>query len=148
MSEPTLPVVFANLQGQQPASLLDQNFAFLLGLILAGARDLSLYGTPTTGGTVGDLYIFAPIVLGGTPPYTFAKGGSLPAEFRFNATTGLLWAILSTPGTYSGLSMSVTDSVGNTAQLAADPFTITIAAEGSGGFFPDGSNLADVAATF
>jgi hypothetical protein len=34
MSEPTLPVLFANLQGQQPASLIDQNFVFLLGLIV------------------------------------------------------------------------------------------------------------------
>lgn len=109
---------------------------------------LSLFGAPPAGGTVGDLYIFAPIVLGGAPPYTFGKGGSLPAEFHWNPTTGLLWAILSTPGTYSGLSITVTDAAGDTAQLAADPFTITVAATGSGGFFPDGSNLADVAATF
>lgn len=33
MSEPTLPVIFAELTGQQPRSQLDLNFAFLLGLI-------------------------------------------------------------------------------------------------------------------
>jgi hypothetical protein len=50
------------------------------------------------------------------------------------------------------LGISITDSAGNTAQLAADPFTITISSSGGGNsaqfFYPNGDNLADVDATF
>jgi hypothetical protein len=91
---------------------------------------LTITGTPPSTGTVGTAYSFTPTTTGGTTPYTFAQTGTRPPGINFNTSTGVLSGTPTTPGTYSGLSITVTDAASNHAYLSANPFTITISAGG------------------
>lgn len=93
---------------------------------------LQILGTPPGTGTVGVPYSFTPSTSGGMTPYTFALTGTKPPGLNFSTSTGALSGTPTTAGTYSGLSISVTDAVSAHAALAANPFTITIASGGGG----------------
>lgn len=93
---------------------------------------LSVSGTPTSTGTVGTSYTtFNPTITGGSGSNVCAYTGAFPPGI---APSGC--ALSGTPtlaGTYPGLRLNVTDSVGGSAPLPANPFTITVASSGGGG---------------
>lgn len=92
----------------------------------------TIVGTPPSTGTVGTPYSFTPTASGGTTPYAFALTGTKPPGVNFSTSTGALSGTPTTAGTYSGLSISVTDSASHNASLQANPFTITISSGGGG----------------
>lgn len=93
---------------------------------------LTITGTPPSTGTVGTLYSFTPGSSGGSGGNVFSQAGSLPPGIGFTSSTGALSGTPTLAGTYSGLGITVTDSVGGSAVLAANPFTITISSAGGG----------------
>lgn len=103
----------------------------------------TITGTPQTGGMVGSAYGFGVYLAGGTPPYTVTvTSGALPdgvalypflnnANFRPVPTTPVIpdsvfvgAQATTTAGTFGGIVLTVTDSLGATNSLA--PFSVTI----------------------
>lgn len=87
---------------------------------------LAISGTPPPTGTVGTAYSFTPAASNGSGGYAFSQTGALPPGLSFNSSTGALSGTPTRAGTYAGLGITVTDSVGGSAALAVNPFTITI----------------------
>lgn len=82
-----------------------------------GPGPLTITGTPPTA-TVGLDFSFTPTVTGGTPPYTFAvSAGTLPGGLTLDASTGELTGI-PTAAADVDFTITVTDTDGNTADLA------------------------------
>lgn len=67
--------------------------------------------SPTTipGGQAGVVYSQQFTCSGGTAPYTFSSGGTLPPGLTLNSTTGLLSGTPTTAGSYT-FTVSCTDS--------------------------------------
>ncbi|TIO62934.1 putative Ig domain-containing protein [Mesorhizobium sp.] len=100
----------------------------LIGFAAGGS--LSINGTPVTSATEDSAYAgFTAVASGGTPPYTYSLVGAWPAGISINSSGGVVSGTPTIPGTYPGLSVRVTDSVGAIADLAL--FTITVAVSGA-----------------
>jgi hypothetical protein len=105
-------------------------FQVVMGRVAYAA--LAISGTPPSTGTVGTAYSFTPTASNGSGGYVFSQTGTLPPGLSFTRSTGALSGAPTTAGTYSGLQIAVTDSVGGSAPLPANPFTITVASSGGG----------------
>jgi Putative Ig domain len=113
---------------------------------------LAISGTPPPTGTVGTAYSFTPTASNGSGGYMFSETGALPPGLSFSSSTGALSGTPTRAGTFAGLAITATDSVGGSATLAANPFTITINGGGGGGSpnldFSQASNSQYFAITF
>ena len=99
-------------------------------LVPAAGPSLSISGTPSPTGLVGQAYSFTPTVAGGTAPYAFSiPTGSLPSGLTLNTTTGTISGTPTAAQTKTGIVVRVTDHVGAIADLPA--FSITVAASGT-----------------
>ncbi len=74
--------------------------------------NLSITGTPGAA-VVGQSYNFTPTVSNGSGTNTFALSGTLPGGLTFNTTNGSITGTPTAAGSFSGLSIEVTDSAGN-----------------------------------
>ena len=98
----------------------------LAAIVVSGAAQLTISGTPPTSATVGTAYSFTPTTSGGTGAKTFSlAAGSLPAGLSLNSSTGAITGTPTSAGTSSGISLQVQDSVGATATLPS--FSIVVA---------------------
>ncbi len=89
---------------------------------------LSLQGSPTTNTSIGATYVFTPDTSGGTPGFTYALTGTLPAGLSFNTSTGVISGTPTTAQTANNLNITVTDAHQpnpNTATLGAFSITVT-----------------------
>jgi hypothetical protein len=85
----------------------------------------TISGTPPTSIVAGQAYAFTPRASDDDgQPLTFAIANK-PAWASFNATTGALTGTPTQGGTYSGITISVSDGL---ATAALGPFAITVAA--------------------
>lgn len=96
-----------------------------------GSNALVIFGTPVDMGTVGSPYAgFTVAAFGGTGPYTYSLfSGALPPPVVVNPSTGYVGAVgnLTTAGTYAGIVIGVTDSLGATAHLPAFDIVVVTA---------------------
>jgi hypothetical protein len=83
-------------------------------------------------GQVGLAYSYTPFTFGGSPPYTYALTGSLPAGLTFHTGTGVIDGTPTTAGTSSGLTITATDSIAGTGSVG--PFSIIIVSGGGNAF--------------
>lgn len=98
----------------------------LAAIVVAGAAQLTISGTPPTSATVGTAYSFTPTSTGGTGAKTFSlAAGSLPAGLSLNGVTGAITGTPTTAGTSSGIGLQVQDGAGATATLPS--FSIVVA---------------------
>lgn len=79
--------------------------------------------TPLTPATISSAYSLLLIATGGTPPYTWSSGGTLPAGLLLNSTSGQLSGTPLVPG-LSQFTITVTDSRSLTI---TSPFSLTTA---------------------
>lgn len=87
--------------------------------------DLTILGTPASPAILGSPYLFIPTVYGGSLPYVFSLfSGTLPAGLTLNTSTGAITGNPSSAGTFSGITLRVTDYDLATADLGS--FTITV----------------------
>ena len=77
--------------------------------------------TPLTSATISSSYSQLLIASGGTPPYTWSAGGSLPPGLVLNSTTGQISGTPTVPG-LSQFTITVTDSRSLTL---TSPFSLT-----------------------
>lgn len=90
------------------------------------AQPLSISGTPTVSATTGAAYAFAPVLSGGTPPYSVSLlSGTLPPGLSLDTATGAVSGTPTVSGVYPALVLRVTDADGSTADLPA--FDLTVA---------------------
>jgi hypothetical protein len=86
---------------------------------------LSISGSPVTSATQGSAYGgFIATASGGTAPYTYSLVGTWPTGISVNSSTGAVAGTPTNSGTFTGLSVRVTDNVSATADLAT--FTLTV----------------------
>lgn len=86
---------------------------------------LTITGTPTPIITQNVAYpTFTPSTSGGSGGNTFSLTGTLPTGLSFSTVTGAISGTPTGSGTSSGLNITVTDSVLNTASLGV--FSITV----------------------
>ncbi|RWC29857.1 MAG: hypothetical protein EOS70_23500 [Mesorhizobium sp.] len=106
-----------------------------LGLGLQGGRvggggaapALSISGTPVLTATEDDAYDgFTATASGGTAPYAYSLVGTWPAGITINSSTGAVSGTPTESGSFTGLSVRVTDDASATADL--DAFTIEVEA--------------------
>jgi hypothetical protein len=108
--------------------------------VTTASATLTISGTPTTPVNVGASYSFTPTVAGGTPAYTFSIfAGSLPPGVSLNTSTGALTGTTTTAGSYTGITLRVTDSLSATADLG--PFSIVVNAVSSLVIFDSAVNI-------
>lgn len=86
------------------------------------APTLTVTTTSLPSGGVGGGYTATLRASGGTPPYVWAIGGSLPPGLRLEPGTGVISGVPTTAGTFS-FTARVTDSERTTAQR---PLSITV----------------------
>jgi hypothetical protein len=103
--------------------------ALSINIAASGAAAISIADGPLFSGKEGSVYSSATKTGGGSGSgYAYAlASGTLPSGVTVNTSTG---SIAGTPaagsaGTYAGISVSVTDSLGNTATTT--PFTLVVA---------------------
>ncbi|WP_269581973.1 phage head completion protein [Roseibium sp. Sym1] len=97
---------------------------------VVGDATLEIYGTLPTTGTNGTLYQGLFQAQAGAPPYTFSlASGALPAGLSVdsyeNGQVGILSGTPTETGTFADIVLRVTDSDGDTADLAAFDLTIS-----------------------
>ena len=104
-------------------SRLNKILAAILGH-LNGA--LSISGTPVTIASQNVPYAgFTATASGGTAPYIYSLVGSWPTGITVNSSNGIVSGTPTVNGSFTGLSIRVTDNLGATANLAN--FSITVA---------------------
>ena len=96
-----------------------------------GPTQVTITGTPAAG-TVGLAYSFAPVISGGTGPYTVTNtGAALPPGTALNPSTGAITGtLIGSPASYAGIVLHVVDSLGAVANLSLS--TIVVAGSGGG----------------
>lgn len=93
------------------------------------ANALNISGTPVTTATQGVVYLgFTATRTGGSAPRTFSLLGTWPTGITIDSDTGLVSGTPTNSGSFTGLSVRVTDAIGAQADLAS--FNITVAASG------------------
>ena len=92
-------------------------------------------------GNVGSSYSVTVSATGGKPPYVWSLSGSLPPGLTLNASQGLITGTPTSPGTYNGFSLTVTDNAG---AVQSQNFSIVISPASTSGLtitnasFPSG----------
>jgi uncharacterized protein (TIGR03437 family) len=92
-------------------------------------------------GNVGSSYSVTLSATGGRPPYVWSLSGSLPPGLTLNASQGLITGTPTSPGTYNGFSLTVTDNAG---AVQSQNFSIVISPASTSGLtitntsFPSG----------
>lgn len=90
-------------------------------------QPLSISGTPVTTATQGTAYAgFTATASYGTAPYTYSLVGTWPAGISINSSTGEVSGTPTESGSFTGLSVRVTDAASNTADLPS--FALAVAA--------------------
>jgi hypothetical protein len=88
---------------------------------------LSISGTPVLEATQSTAYAgFTATASNGTAPYTYSLVGTWPAGITINASTGAVSGTPTGSGSFTGLSVRVTDAASDTADLTT--FSIAVAA--------------------
>lgn len=122
---PTQNGTFSNLTVTVTDSILDTASLDTFSLVVAA--QLTISGTPAPQADRNFPYPgFTATSGGGTGSKTYSLVGSWPAGITVHPTTGVVSGTPTTAGSYTGLSVRVTDGIGATADLTA--FTITVAA--------------------
>ncbi|MFA5897834.1 MAG: LamG domain-containing protein [Hyphomicrobium sp.] len=99
----------------------------IMGAVGGGGVPLAITGTPVTTGTDGAAYAgFTATASGGTAPYTYTLVGTWPTGISINSSTGAVSGTPTESGSFTGLSVRVTDGAAATADL--DAFSLTVAA--------------------
>ena len=92
---------------------------------------LEITGTPVTTADMAVAYTgFTVVAEGGVAAYTYALVGTWPAGITIDPNTGVVSGVPAVAGTFASLSVSVTDSQGNTDQLST--FTLTVSVPSAG----------------
>lgn len=87
----------------------------------------SISGTPVLTATEDAAYAgFTVSAVGGTAPYTYALVGTWPAGISINSSSGAVSGTPTVAGSFTGLSVKVTDGDSEEAQLPI--FTLVAAA--------------------
>jgi hypothetical protein len=90
-------------------------------------QQVGISGTPVTSGTEGVAYTgFTATAFGGDGSYTYSLRGTWPTGISIDSGTGVVSGTPSQSGTFTGLSVRVTDGRSKTADLSN--FTLTLAA--------------------
>jgi hypothetical protein len=87
---------------------------------------LTISGTPSAA-TQGTAYSWAPTVSGGSGTKSFTLSGSLPTGLSFSSSTGAISGTPTVNGTFTGLSITVSDSSGS-APLSGLSIVVSAAA--------------------
>ncbi|MEY9098905.1 hypothetical protein ABIA24_001814 [Sinorhizobium fredii] len=96
---------------------------------------LTLSGTPVTTATEDDAYAgFTVSASYGTPPYSYSLVGDWPAGITINASSGMVSGTPTEVGSFTALSVRVTDDVLDTAELAS--FTLNVSAAANTLIYP------------
>jgi len=94
---------------------------------------LSISGTPVTTATEDSAYTgFTVSASGGDTPYTYSLVGTWPTGITVDSSSGAVSGTPTESGTFTGLSVRVTDGATNTADL--DTFSLTVDAAATGTF--------------
>ncbi|MEM9700014.1 MAG: putative Ig domain-containing protein [Pseudomonadota bacterium] len=101
-------------------SLLQRGKLFVRRSIAPSVLPVTLSAGTLSSATVGTPFSYAPIVIGGTAPYSFdLVAGDLPAGLALNPATGQIYGVPSVAGLSIGISLRVTDTANATATLPA-----------------------------
>ena len=131
---PTTPGSYTNLSVQVTDSASVEADLPELTITVSAAPALDLTGTPVTTATQGTAYTgFTVTASGGVTPYSYSLVGTWPAGISINTTTGVISGIPGNSGSFTNLSARVTDSLGNSDDLAT--FTLTVSAGSEFGEF-------------
>lgn len=95
---------------------------------MSGGQALSISGSPSPA-TVGNAYNFTPTTAGGAGTKTFAFGGGAISGLTFSSTTGALSGTPTVADTFTGRTITVTDSSGS----AVLPFSLVVTAAAAAG---------------
>jgi hypothetical protein len=87
--------------------------------------ELAISGEPITSIEVGIKYEFPTTATGGNPPYVFALTGPWPMGIVINKDTGIVKGNAGTAGTYTNLSVSVSDTGAGEAHLPEFELEVT-----------------------
>ena len=97
-------------------------------ITVSAATSLSITGTPVTTATQGTFYTgFTAVASGGQTPYTYSLQGTWPTGISINASTGQVSGTPTNSGSFTSLSVRVTDADAATDDM--DTFTLTVSAE-------------------
>jgi hypothetical protein len=112
----------------------DQTYSYTVTAVLQGWSSSSATASYTalgvttsslTGATVGNAYSLTPQATGGTGTYnSWSHTGTLPPGLSFNTTSGAITGTPTTAGTYSGITLTVTDSAGFSATSGSLSLTV------------------------
>lgn len=91
----------------------------------AASAPLEISGTPVLTATEGQAYAgFTVSASGGTPPYAYSLVGTWPSGISINSSTGAVSGTPTESGSFTGLSVRVTDDASDTDDLPT--FTLDV----------------------
>jgi hypothetical protein len=107
-------------------------------LVVDAAGTLAISGAPVTSAVEDEAYDgFTASAANGTPPYVYSLQGSWPTGITIDSSTGVVSGTPTSSGSFTSLSVRVTDDVAATDDLP----TFTLVVETTGGFaWPNASN--------
>jgi hypothetical protein len=118
----TFSFALAAIDSSADPQVIEQNFTVV---IAPAVTPVTLGPASLPAVTVGVAYSQSFSISGGTPPYTLTQSGALPTGLTFNGTANPP-SITGTPtlvGTYAGIVVTATDSLGAQAQVT---YSITV----------------------